>query len=133
MKKIKVAAAVAFNEEGKILICKRGSEGHMARHWEFPGGKIEAAETAEDAVIRECREELNLEPEDIWPYAMFAYDYPDRHIDFTFFLCRAEAGDIERRVHSDVRWVEPEALPDFDFCPADRRLIARLAREYATS
>lgn len=123
---LKVAAAI-IRKEGKILICQRDAGGNCAFLWEFPGGKLESGESEEDCLIRECEEELGIR---IIPQSVFAettFQYPDRRIAFTFFDAVIESGELTPRVHRQVRWVAPEELPEYDFCPADIEIAQKLA------
>ena len=123
-----VAAAI-LEREGRLLICKRGAGGSTAHLWEFPGGKLEPGETPEECVVRECREELDAEIRPLAVYETTSWRYPDREIAFTFFRAALVSGEPRRIVHDEIRWVAPCELPDYPFCPADRALVERLARE----
>ena len=100
----------------------------MGMQWEFPGGKIEPGESAEQALKRELREELGIEAA-IGPLiTRIRHNY--RHggaVDLQFFAVRDFTGEMENRVHAQVRWERLENLPEFDFLPADRGLIRDLA------
>lgn len=124
---IEVAAALIAREDGALLVCRRGRGGVCARRWEFPGGKREANETAENCVARECREELGVELSVGEPFADFTHAYPDREIRFVFFRASIVSGEPKRRVHSRIRWAQGRSLPALPFCPADARVIRMLA------
>lgn len=124
-----VAAVILTDEEGKILICKRGEGGSCAHLWEMPGGKVEQGETPAQAAVRECREELSLDITLGPVYAQTEYEYPERKLGFTFFNGRVTGGEIQLNVHTDARWVAPSELKDYTFCPADVALVERLAWE----
>lgn len=121
-----VAAAV-IEEDGKILICRRGAGGSCAFLWEFPGGKLEPGETARECVIRECREELGVDisVDDILAEA--PYRYPEREVALTFFKAQIRHGEPVMHLHIDCRWVLPSELGNYEFCPANKELIRRLA------
>lgn len=100
----------------------------MGLQWEFPGGKIEAGESAEQALKRELSEELGIEATIGPRITRIRHNY--RHggaVDLQFFTVRDYSGDMENRIFAQVRWVRLEDLPEFDFLPADRGLIRDLA------
>ncbi len=123
-----VSAAI-LRQNGKILICQRGESGNCSLLWEFPGGKREAGETMEQCVVRECREELGLEIDLHGLYAKESYRYGDEPFAFAFYNAVIRAGSLKKNVHRDVRWVKPEELRGYTFCPADQSLVQRLAEE----
>ncbi|MDD4699079.1 MAG: 8-oxo-dGTP diphosphatase MutT [Oscillospiraceae bacterium] len=120
-----VAAALIRNE-GKILICQRGAGGSTAFLWEFPGGKLEPSETLEECLVRECKEELEIEIKVGKVFAEKEYEYPDRRIAFTFFEAELTGGEIKANVHKDVEWITAAELMDYEFCPADVEIIEKL-------
>lgn len=122
---LKVTAAI-IRQEGKILICQRGAGGHCAFLWEFPGGKLEAGESEEECLIRECEEELGIHIAIQGVFAETTFQYPDRRIAFTFFDANITSGELMPTVHKQVRWVAPQELPEFDFCPADTEIVQKL-------
>ena len=125
---IHVAAAI-IHRGPRILICQRGEGGNCSNLWEFPGGKVEPNETPEQCVLRECREELGIEIELKGLYARTKYRYPDREIAFSFFRAELTNGEIKRKVHRDIKWVLPDELKSYEFCPADIEIVNRLAME----
>ena len=127
---IEVAAAILSDEGGSILICQRDNTGDCAGLWEFPGGKRNKGEDWPECLARECREELGVLIEIGELYDEFCYAYPKRTIHFRFYRAKITSGELCRRVHSCLVWVERKNLKDFDFCPADERLIARLSSEH---
>lgn len=126
---ITVAAAIIHNEQGEILICKRGSGGSCAHLWEFPGGKLEAGETLEECLIRECREEVAVEIVVENLYEKTVYHYPERKTAIYFYRARIKSGCIQQLVHEDIQWVSPGRLTQFPFCPADLEMIQKMAQE----
>ena len=125
---IDVAAAILFDENGRILICQR-SLGDCAGLWEFPGGKREINEEWTECLERECREELGVQIEVDELYDEFCYAYPQKMIHFRFYRAKIVVGEILRNVHSSIVWVAKRDLNCFVFCPADERLIERLSAE----
>ena len=121
-----VTAAI-IRQNDKILICKRGAGGNCAFLWEFPGGKLEMGETLEECLIRECKEELEIDIAIKCVFVETTYKYPDREIAFTFFNAEIMGGELKMNVHNDMQWVLPSELKDYEFCPADMEIIRRLA------
>lgn len=118
-------AAVIRNERGEILITKRPLNSHLGGLWEFPGGKIDADETPEQALRRELKEELDVQTvvrQLLWEET---FHYPEKTIHIRFFECRLT--DDEQKIRplqvADFKWVSPEALADFEFPPADAAFI----------
>ena len=121
-----VAAGVIW-QNGKILICRRGAGGSCAFLWEFPGGKREPGETPRECLVRECREELEVEVLAGDVLAETVYRYPDITVSLTFFEAKITGGEPNPRVHTEIRWVPPEQLTRYAFCPADADIVGRLA------
>lgn len=126
-KMTKVAAAI-IRKKDKLLICQRGPGGSTAFLWEFPGGKVEANETLEECLVRECKEELEIDIKVGKVFAETEFKYPDRSIAFTFFEAKLIGGRTRANVHKDVKWVTAAELVDYDFCPADLEIIQRLLK-----
>lgn len=127
MKTVCVAAAVII-EDGKIFATQRGY-GAYKDGWEFPGGKIEAGETAEQALVREIREELDTEIEVGKLLAGVEYDYPEFHLSMQCFLCRIKSGSLTLREHEAARWLTGENLDSVEWLPADKAVTEKL-KEY---
>ena len=124
MPKTKVAAAL-IERDGKFLVCKRLDGGDCAFLWEFAGGKLEKGETPAEALIRECREELEVtvtEPETVMEYP---FSYPSRDIYF-YFMKAKMSGEPVLNVHSEIKWLSPAEMDEDVFCPADREIIGKL-------
>lgn len=124
---LEVAAAIIENEHGQILIARRKKGKAQEGMWEFPGGKIEAGETAEQCLIRELREEMSI---DIEPYQFFAAsEHVDGslHILLKAYKAKYVGGTIVLSDHDSYQWVELEQLPEFSFSPADISFVQQLA------
>lgn len=129
MRKTNVSAVILRNEKNEILIGRRAADASSALLWEFPGGKQESGETAEDCAVRECREELDIEIGSLAPFGTGFYSYPDRDITFTFFTGIILDGVPKRTVHQEIRWVKSNELSDYSFCPADDEILEKLTAE----
>jgi len=125
---LQVTAAI-ISDKGEVLICQREAGGNCALLWEFPGGKLEPGESKEECLIRECEEELGIRIATGSIFAETTYQYPDKKIAFTFFSARIIAGEVTPRVHLQVRWVAPDELLKYDFCPADVEVVQRLVQK----
>lgn len=117
MKEIKVVAAI-IQKENKILATKRGY-GEFINMWEFPGGKIESGETKEQALVREIKEELNIEIS-VDKFAIdIEYQYPNFYLFMSCFMCSIKEGSIELLEHNDGKWITNEELNTLNWLPAD--------------
>lgn len=120
-----VVAALIWNED-KFLICQRPATKARALMWEFVGGKVEKGETKEEALIRECQEELGitLNVGDIFMEVI--HEYPDITIRLTLFNATIAAGIPQMLEHNDIEWITPSEIPNYQFCPADEEILSRL-------
>jgi 8-oxo-dGTP diphosphatase len=111
----------------EVLVCQRRPDQPMSLKWEFPGGKIEAGETAEQALMRELQEELGIAAEIGPRIAQVRHRYRNgAAIDLQFFTVRSYAGEINNLIFNEIRWSPLSALPSFDFLAADVNLIRDL-------
>ena len=117
MKEIKVVAAI-IQKENKILATKRGY-GEFINMWEFPGGKIESGETKEQALVREIKEELNIEISVDKFVIDIEYQYPNFYLFMSCFMCSIKEGSIELLEHNDGKWITKEDLNTLNWLPAD--------------
>lgn len=127
MKTVRVAAAIII-EDGKVFATQRGY-GAFKDGWEFPGGKIEAGETAEQALVREIWEELDTGIEVQELLDTVEYDYADFHLSMQCFLCKVKSGCLTLKEHEAARWLTRETLESVAWLPADRDTVRKL-REY---
>lgn len=126
---VDVVAALIW-EKDKFLICQRPEGKSRALLWEFVGGKTEPGETLPQALIRECREELNITV-DVGNFFMsVVHDYPDILIRLTLFHCTIPEGYPEALEHNDIRWIHPSEIDNFTFCPADKDILQEIKRLY---
>lgn len=125
---ILVAACALVDVDGRVLIARRPEGKPMAGLWEFPGGKVEAGERPEAALIRELREELSIDVTEacLAPLSFASHAYEDFHLLMPLFICRRWKGDIRPTEAPEVKWVRPVRLRDFPMPPADLPLIPHL-------
>ena len=122
-----VTAAIIRDADGRYLITRRRHGTHLAGLWEFPGGKCEPGETLEGCLQRELGEELGASFLVGDHVDTIGWEYPEGRVVLHFFHCRLAAGSIGAREGQEMAWVTPARLTDYDFPPADRALVARLA------
>ena len=125
MKRIEVVAAIIHDAEGRIFATQRGY-GEWKDGWEFPGGKMEAGETPEEALRREIWEELETRIVVERLVETVEYDYPQFHLTMHCFLCRVVSGRLELKEHEAARWLEKDRLNEVDWLPADLQIIDKL-------
>lgn len=118
MKKIEVVAAV-IEKDNKIFCAQRNSEGALGGKWEFPGGKIESGEGREEALIRELREELEIDVEIKKHVMTVEHQYPNFFIVMHAFQCSIKCGEIMLKEHQDSCWLKREELDQLDWAEAD--------------
>ena len=128
MKKINVVAAVIRNTENHILATQRGY-GEWKGWWEFPGGKVEANETPEDALKREIREELSANISVERFLNTVEYDYPTFHLSMDCFWAEIVSGDLVLTEHEAAKWLMKEELDSVDWLPADVTLIEKVKED----
>ena len=119
-----VAACALLDSEGAVLIAKRPEGRPLAGLWEFPGGKVEAGEEPEEALIRELHEELGIDiaKRDLSPLTFASHAYPDFHLLMPVYLCRRWQGSVAAHEGQELLWVKPDALHRYDMPPADELL-----------
>ncbi|MDD5113298.1 MAG: Nudix family hydrolase [Methylobacter sp.] len=132
MKVLQVAAGVIKNPQGQILIALRDASLHQGGLWEFPGGKLERGETAEQALFRELKEELDITAHAATPLITIKHSYPDRHVQLNVFLVENFSGLAKGCQGQPLKWVTPDELLSFSFPAANRPIVtaARLPRCY---
>lgn len=125
MRQIEVVAAIIHDSEGRIFATQRGY-GEWKDYWEFPGGKIEAGESRENALRREIWEELETRISIERLVTTIEYDYPNFHLTMHCYWCHVENGDLTLKEHEASRWLASDELDNVDWLPADRDLVRRL-------
>ena len=125
---VEVVAALLRRGE-KFLICRRPAYKARGLLWEFVGGKIEAGESAEQALCRECREELGVEVRADRPFAEVTHVYPDIIVHLRVFEAHIESGEPRPLEHAELRWIAADEIGNFAFCPADEPILRLLGGE----
>ena len=127
-----VVAALIWQGD-KFMICQRPANKARGLLWEFVGGKVEPGETKEQALIRECREELavTLAVGDV--FMDVVHEYPDLTVHLTLFNATIAEGKPVMLEHNDIRWITPSEIPNFDFCPADEEILAKIIERYGNT
>ena len=128
-KRVVLVAAVALvDPDGRVLIAQRPAGKPMAGLWEFPGGKLHDGETPEAALVRELKEELDIDVTEscLGPFVFASHGYPDFHLLMPLYLCRKWNGIPTPREGQTLKWVMPDKLRDYPMPPADEPLIPML-------
>lgn len=118
---VEVVAALIWDED-HFLICQRPENKARPLLWEYVGGKVEPGETKEEALVRECKEELDITVSVHSKFFDVVHEYPDITIHLTLFNASILEGEITLLEHNDSRWILPREIPDFEFCPADKTI-----------
>ncbi len=126
---IEVVAALIWDKE-KFLICRRPPHKGNGLLWEFVGGKTEAGETKEEALIRECREELDVTVSVGEKFMDVTHQYPDALVHLTLFHAQITDGVPKMLEHVDFAWITPREIPGYAFCPADKEILKKIEEAY---
>lgn len=112
------------------MICQRPAHKARGLLWEFVGGKVEPGETKEQALVRECREELAVTVAVQDEFMSLVHEYPDITIHLTVFNAYIAEGVPQLLEHNDIRWIPPKEIKNYDFCPADNKILEKIAEVY---
>lgn len=123
-----VVAALIWNED-RFLICQRPPHKARGLLWEFVGGKVEPGETKEQALVRECREELGVTVSVGRAYMELTHAYPDLTVRLTLFSTSITEGAPQKLEHTDLRWITADEIGNYAFCPADEEILERLKND----
>ena len=126
-----VAALIWNSNHEKFLICQRPASKSCALLWEFVGGKVEPGETKEDALIRECQEELGITLSVGEVFTEVVHQYPDITVHLTLFHAVIVEGEPQMLEHNDIRWITPQEIPQYPFCPADKEILEKIKLEFS--
>lgn len=123
-----VAALIRQGEQ--FMICQRPAYKARGLLWEFVGGKVEPGETKEQALIRECREELavTLSVGDV--FMDVVHEYPDLMVHLTLFNATIAGGEPQKLEHNDIQWITPSEISNYEFCPADVEILRKIIEVY---
>ena len=126
---IEVVAALIWDKD-KFMICQRPAHKARGLLWEFVGGKVEAGETKEEALIRECQEELDITLSVGEVFTDVVHEYPDITVHLTLFNATIFEGVPQKLEHNDIQWITPNEIQNYDFCPADEEILRKIIEVY---
>ena len=129
---VEVVAALIWDKD-KFLICQRPKNKARALLWEFVGGKVEKGETKEQALIRECREELDITVSVGNEFMSVTHEYPDITVHLTLFNATIKEGEPTLIEHCDLKWITSAEIQNYEFCPADSEILAEIVNIYGDS
>ena len=132
MKITEVVAALIWQGE-KFMICQRPAHKARGLLWEFVGGKVEPGETKEQALIRECQEELAVTLSLGNVFMDVVHEYPDITVHLTLFNATIAEGEPQRLEHNDIKWIMPSEISNYEFCPADEEILAKILERYGNT
>lgn len=124
-----VVAALIWDKD-RFMICQRPANKASALLWEFVGGKVEPGETKEQALIRECREELGIALSVGNEFMDVVHEYPDITVHLTLFNATITEGVPQKLEHNDIRWIKVSDVGNYDFCPADTGILEKIRTIY---
>ena len=131
MKKVMTEVVAALIWQGdSFMICRRPAHKARALLWEFVGGKVEEGETKEEALIRECREELAVTLSVGDMFMDVIHEYPDLTVHLTLFNATIAEGIPQKLEHNDIKWITPAEIENYDFCPADEEILGKIIEVY---
>ena len=125
---LKVVVGGLIYQDKKILICQRKEDGDHPLKWEFPGGKVKDFENSNEAIKRELKEELSIEINEIFFFDEYVYEYKElsKKLKLVFFSIFQFKGEIQNKVHQQLKWIDISNLSDYDFLEGDFKIINKL-------
>jgi 8-oxo-dGTP diphosphatase len=129
VKVTEVVAALIW-QGGEFMICQRPAHKARGLLWEFVGGKVEPGETKEEALVRECREELAVTLSVGEVFMDVTHEYPDLTVHLTLFNAAISEGEPQKLEHEDIHWITPAEMEQYDFCPADVEILKEIEKRY---
>ena len=124
-----VVAALIW-DGARFLICQRPEYKARGLMWEFVGGKVEPGETKQQALVRECREELDITVAVGEEFMEVVHRYPDLTVHLTLFSAKIAAGEPKLLEHNALCWITPAEIGNYDFCPADETILEEIKKRY---
>ena len=124
-----VVAALIW-QGNKFMICQRPANKARGLLWEFVGGKVKQGETKEQALIRECKEELNIILSVGDAFMDVIHEYPDLTVHLTLFNATITEGEPQKLEHNDIQWITPCEIQNYEFCPADEEILKEITKRY---
>ena len=126
---VEVVAALIWRDD-KFMICQRSAHKARGLLWEFVGGKVEPGETKEQALIRECKEELAVMLSVGNVFMDVVYEYPDLTVHLTLFNATISEGEPQKLEHNDIQWITPSEISNYKFCSADEDILTKIRDVY---
>ena len=125
--------AALIRQNNRFLICRRPAHKTRGLLWEFVGGKVEKGETKQQALMRECMEELAVKVRVDDVYMQLVHEYPDMTVELTLFNAAIVEGEPQLLEHSEIRYISVDEIDRFDFCPADVEILAKLKKDFGVT
>ena len=125
--------AALIRQNNRFLICRRPAHKTRGLLWEFVGGKVEKGETKQQALMRECMEELAVKVRVDDVYMQLVHEYPDMTVELTLFNAAIVEGEPQLLEHSEIRYISVDEIDRFDFCPADVEILKKLKADFGVT
>ena len=126
---VEVVAALIWDKD-KFMICQRPAHKSRGLLWEFVGGKVEPGETKQQALIRECMEELSVTVSVGDVFTEVFHKYPDIEVHLTLFNAVISEGIPQKLEHNDIKWITPDEIENYEFCPADIEILSEIRKKH---